>query len=183
MSMLKEQNIHIRRYRSISYAKWGYLFIAPFFIVYILCNLIPQFLTIYNSFFESYLDGLTQVGPNFVGFENFVKLFTPDNTGVIGIFKYTGNTLIIWLIGAIPQFVVAMLLALFFTGYRLNIKGQPFFKAVIYMPNLIMASAFAMLFFTLFSNVGPVNQLLLQLGYLTKHLTFPYKGTVKFRSH
>ena len=27
------------------------------------------------------------------------------------------------------------------------------------MPNLIMASAFSMLFFTLFSNVGPINQL------------------------
>ncbi|HOQ08428.1 MAG TPA: sugar ABC transporter permease [Clostridiales bacterium] len=172
MSRQKEQNNYFRRHKSISYAKWGYLFIAPFFIVYILCNLIPQFLTIYNSFFESYMDGLTQVGPTFVGFKNYVTLFTPDSNGVIGIFKYTGNTLIIWLLGAIPQFVVAMLLALFFTSYRLNIKGQPFFKAVIYMPNLIMASAFAMLFFTLFSNVGPVNQMLIQLGILEKPFDF-----------
>ena len=27
---------------SISYAKWGYIFIAPFFIVYICCTLIPS---------------------------------------------------------------------------------------------------------------------------------------------
>lgn len=172
MSRQREQNNYLRRYRSISYAKWGYLFIAPFFIVYILCSLIPQFLTIYNSFFESYLDGLTQVGPNFVGFKNYVTLFTPDNNGVIGIFKYTSNTLVIWLLGAIPQFVIAMILALFFTSYRLNIRGQTFFKSVIYMPNLIMASAFAMLFFTLFSNVGPVNQMLIQLGILEKSFDF-----------
>ena len=34
------------------------------------------------------------------------------------------------------------------------------------MPNLIMASAFSMLFYMLFSNVGPVNQLLTQAGFL-----------------
>ena len=40
--------------KSISYAKWGYLFILPFFLVYIVFTLTPQFLTIYNSFFENY---------------------------------------------------------------------------------------------------------------------------------
>ena len=40
----------------------------------------------------------------------------------------------------------------------MKLKGQQFFKTVIYMPNLIMASAFAMLFFTLFSDVGPDQQ-------------------------
>ena len=66
--------------------------------------------------------------------------------------------------GAVPQVLVALLLAVFFTSYRLNLKGQQFFKTVIYMPNLIMASAFSMLFFTLFSPVGPVNQILLSTG-------------------
>jgi cellobiose transport system permease protein len=175
-----EENIAIRRHRSVSYAKWGYLFIAPFFIVYILCTLIPQFLTVYNSFFESYMDGLKQVGPNYVGIKNYIALFTPDSTGVIGIIKYTQNTLIIWILGAVPQFVIAMLLALFFTSYRLNIKGQPFFKSVIYLPNLIMASAFAMLFFTLFSNVGPVNQLLLQTGIIDQTFDF-FRSKVSVR--
>ncbi len=35
--------------------------------------------------------------------------------------------------------------------------ARGFFKTVIYMPNLIMASAFAMLFFALFADNGPVN--------------------------
>lgn len=161
-----------KKRKSVSYAKWGYIFTAPFFIVYTLCTLIPQLLTIYNSFFENYMSGLNHVGPRFVGLANYITLFTPDNAGQIDILKYAGNTFVIWAIGAVPQIVVAMLLALFFTSYRLKIKGQPFFKAVIYMPNLIMASAFSMLFFTLFSNVGPINQMLVSSGMMDKPFDF-----------
>ena len=158
--------------KGISYAKWGYLFIAPFFIIYAIFNLYPLALTIYNSFFENYRSGLKQVGPNFVGLANYVKLFTPDDTGTIDILKYAGNTVVLWVGGAIPQILIALLLAIFFTSYRLNIRGQQFFKTVIYMPNLIMASAFSMLFYTLFSNVGPVNQLLVQLGWIDEAIPF-----------
>ena len=155
-----------------SYAKWGYLFILPFFIFYIAFTLVPQLMTFYNSFFENYRDGLKQIGPNFVGFRNYVKLFSPDKSGSIGMLKYFGNTIVLWLMGAVPQVLVALLLAVFFTSYRLNIKGQQFFKTVIYMPNLIMAAAFSMLFFTLFSPVGPVNQVLLSSGWINESINF-----------
>ena len=166
--------------KSVSYAKWGYIFIIPFFTIYAIFTLYPQLLTIYNSFFENYRSGLRQIGPNFVGFANYVKLFTPDKNGSIDILKYAWNTIILWVGGAIPQIVVALLLAIFFTSYRLNIKGQQFFKAVIYMPNLIMASAFSMLFFTLFSTVGPVNQLLMDGGIIDEAIDFfAFKITVR----
>ena len=161
-----------KKQKSVSYAKWGYIFIAPFFIAYIVFTLVPQFLTVYNSFFETYRIGLQQVGPNFVGLENYKALFTPDADGTILILKYTANTMILWVAGAIPQFVIAMLLALFFTSYRLNIKGQGFFKTVIYMPNLIMAAAFSMLFYTLFSRVGPIQALLEGWGVIDHTFDF-----------
>ena len=160
------------RKTGVSYAKWGYIFILPFFITYIIFTLTPQIMTIYNSFFENYRNGLKQIGPNFVGLRNYVALFTPDKSGTIGMLKYFGNTLILWVMGAVPQVVIALLLAVFFTSYRLNIKGQQFFKTVIYMPNLIMAAAFSMLFFTLFSTVGPVNQILLAHGIVEKSVNF-----------
>ncbi|MCI9644121.1 MAG: sugar ABC transporter permease [Oscillibacter sp.] len=168
------------RRKGVSYAKWGYIFIAPFFLAYAVFHLAPQVLTVYNSFFENYREGLTQVGPNFVGLKNYAALFTPDSSGSVDILKYAGNTLALWLGGAVPQILVALLLAIFFTSYRLRIKGQAFFKAVIYLPNLIMASAFSMLFYTLFSNVGPVNQLLMQLGW-SDHVIdfFAVKFTVR----
>lgn len=37
----------------ISYAKWGYVFIAPFFLAYALFHFAPQLLTIYNSFLKT----------------------------------------------------------------------------------------------------------------------------------
>lgn len=168
--MRKSPTLHRRK--GVSYAKWGYIFIAPFFLTYAVWTLVPQLLTIYNSFFENYMDGLKHVGPNFVGLQNYVKLLTPDKSGSIALLKYTWNTMLLWVMCAVPQITISLLLAVFFTSYRLNIKGQPFFKAVIYMPNLIMAAAFSMLYFTLFSNVGPVNQLLMKWGIVDKAIDF-----------
>ena len=176
---MKRLPVRARR-KSVSYAKWGYIFIIPFFTIYAIFTLYPQLLTVYNSFFENYRSGLRQIGPNFVGFANYVKLFTPDKNGSVDILKYAWNTIALWVGGAIPQIAVALLLAIFFTSYRLNIKGQQFFKTVIYMPNLIMASAFSMLFFTLFSTVGPVNQLLLEGGIVNEAIDFfAFKVTVR----
>jgi multiple sugar transport system permease protein len=158
--------------KSVSYAKWAYIFITPFFISYILFTLIPQFLTVYNSFFENYRNGLEQVGPNFVGLGNYIKLLTPDSSGTIDFLRYLGNSLAMWIAGAVPQFLIALLLAVLFTSSRLNLKGQGIAKTIIYMPNLIMASAFSMLVFSLFSNVGPVNKFLIETGILKEYYNF-----------
>lgn len=158
--------------KSISYAKWGYIFILPFFLVYAVFTFYPQILTIYYSFFKYFRDGLTWIGPEFIGFDNYKALLTPTAEGTIDILKYFGNTVIMWVMGAAPQFVIALALAVFFTSTRLNIKGQSIMKTVIYMPNLIMASAFSMLFFTLFSTVGPINSLFVSMGIIDKAFDF-----------
>ncbi|MBQ9708675.1 MAG: sugar ABC transporter permease [Firmicutes bacterium] len=144
--------------KGISYAKWGYIFILPFFIAFFVFQLIPLISTFYYSFFEYYRSGLTIIGPNPVGLDNYKALFESDFP------KYMGNTVIMWLLGFVPQIIVSLVLAAWFTDLRLRIKGKQFFKVVIYMPNLIMASAFAMLFFALFSANGPVNAFLQSSG-------------------
>ena len=157
-----------KKVRSVSYAKWGYVFIAPFFIVFALFQLYPLVSTIYYSFFEYFFKqgGLIQVGPKFVGWTNYLYVFSKD------LPRYFGNTIIMWLMGFIPQIVFSLLLAAWFTDLRLKLKGQTFFKTVIYMPNLIMASAFAMLFFALFSYNGPVNAVLLSMGWIKTPISF-----------
>ena len=152
--------------RSISYAKWGYIFIAPFFIAFAIFQLIPLASTIYYSFFEYYRSGLKVIGPNFTGLSNYVKLLSLD------LPKYLGNTMLLWILGFVPQIIISLLLAVWFTDNRLRIRCQPFFKTVIYMPNLIMASAFAMLFFALFSDNGPVNAALISAGILNEPFRF-----------
>lgn len=141
------------RKHNIQYDNWGYVFIAPFFVIYIIFSLIPLLTTFIFSLFEYYRVGLLTVGPTFIGLENFKAIFTAgDSLG-----KYFFNTLIMWVMGFVPQIIISLLLAVWFTNTELNLKGQGFFKTVIYMPNLIMAATFAMLFFTLFSPNGPVN--------------------------
>ncbi|MDD6155658.1 MAG: sugar ABC transporter permease [Lachnospiraceae bacterium] len=159
-----------RRANVVRYNKWGYIFLIPFVVTYIVFQLIPMATTIYNSFFECYKSGLTQVGPNFVGLDNYkVVLGGPE------IWTYAKNTLIMWVMGFAPQILLSLLLGAWFSDPSLRLKGQRFFKTVIYLPNLIMASAFSMLFFTLFSDSGPINDILMNIGIISE----PYK----FMSH
>ncbi|MBE5891138.1 MAG: sugar ABC transporter permease [Lachnospiraceae bacterium] len=151
----------------VKYNRWGYIFLIPFTIVFIVFQLIPLISTFWNSFFENYRSGLTQIGPNFIAFDNFKKVFSSGE-----IWMYAKNTLIMWILGFVPQIFFSLLLGAWFSDKRLNIKGAGFFKTVIYMPNLIMASAFAMLFFTLFSDSGPINSILVNMGILSKPFSF-----------
>ena len=151
----------------VQYNRWGYYFLIPFVLVYLLFQFVPLVTTIYNSFFENYRSGLKQIGPNFIGLGNYVKILSNAD-----LWKYAGNTMIMWLIGFIPQIITSLLLGAWFTDPSLRLRGQRFFKTVIYLPNLIMASAFAMLFFTLVSDSGPINSILMQLGIISKPFTF-----------
>ncbi len=160
-------NSNGRKKHSVTKGKWGIIFLLPFAVAFLAFQLYPLAYTIYNSFFENYRDGLTQVGPNWVGLKNYKEaIFEAD------LLKYAGNTMIMWVIGFIPQILVSLLLASWFANNRLRIRGASFFKTIIYMPNLIMASAFSMLFFALFSKVGPVNGLLQSLHIIDKPFVF-----------
>ena len=159
-----------RKRKGVSYAKWGYIFILPFFISFFIFSFMPLADTVRYSFYEYYRSGVKEVGPTFIGLANYKALLGSD------MLQYAGNTLILWLIGFIPQIVIALVLAEWFVDRRLKIHGKQFFKVVIYLPNLIMASAFAMLFFTMFSTNGPINSILMSIGLTSKPIDF--MGTV-----
>lgn len=152
---------------SVSYSKWGYIFIAPFFLAFLVFTLYPLFFTIYNSFFEHFFIGLQRHGPYFIGLDNYTQVL-----GSGQLVTYFENTLIMWMLGFIPQIAVSLLLAAWFTDLRLKLRAQGLFKTVIYMPNLIMATAFAMLFFMLFAVNGPVNTTLIDLGIIQEPIQF-----------
>ena len=172
LAITSEVKPKTKKIKSVSYAKWGYIFIIPFFIAYLAFTLYPQIKTFYYSFFDYRESGLDIIGPNFVGFANYAKLFKVSATGNVLIWKTLGNTLIMWVMGAVFQILIALILAIFFTSTRLNLKCTGFFKAVFYMPNLIMASAFAFLFYVLFNTVGPVNQIAIKFGWLDHGIDF-----------
>lgn len=162
---MKQQH---KKSKVVSFNKWGYIFLIPFVVVYLVFSFVPLVSTIYYSFFEKYRVGVIEVGPNWIWFDNYKTLLTNGD-----LITYTTNTLVMWIIGFIPQLLVSLLLGSWFSDTRLRIKGSAFFKTVIYLPNLIMASAFAMLFFTLFSDGGPINAMLQSIGLQNPEV--PYK--------
>ena len=107
------------------------------------------------------------MGPNFVGFGNYAKLLSDGDLGI-----YFKNTMIMWIMGFVPQIIVSLILGAWFSDPSLRLRFQQFFKTVIYLPNLIMAAAFAMLFFTLFSDGGPINNILMSIGLISQPFKF-----------
>lgn len=145
--------------------KFGYFFIAPFFIVFTIFNLYPTFYTIYLAFQD--VAGFNIEG-SFVKFQNFISLLNNQL-----FLKSVGNTLILWTINFIPQILLALLLAYWFTNNRLRIRGQNIFKSIFYFPNIITAASVAVIFYALFSYPrGPINLILIETGVLQSPFDF-----------
>jgi multiple sugar transport system permease protein len=144
----------------ISYRKkyYGYFFVAPFVIGFLLFGLYPLYNTLALSFTDTTLLSRTS---NNIGMDNFTRLFA-DNL----FLKAIGNTWLLWTLNFIPQIGIAMLLSVWFTSPQLRIKGVGAWRALFYLPNLLTPAAIAALFFSLFSFYGPVNQFLVRGGFL-----------------
>ena len=138
--------------KAVRYNKWGYIFLIPFIVVFVIFQLVPLVNTIYNSFFENYMSGLTQVGPTFVGLDNYKALFSGGD-----IWTYFKNTMVLWIMCFIPQIFLSLLLGAWFSDVRLKLKGSRFFKTVIYLPNLIMASVVLHTLFRWWTNQFPAD--------------------------
>lgn len=157
-------------FKKLKHHQYGYLFVAPFIIGFLVFGLYPVVNTILLSFTDRTLMSSEY---NFVGLKNFQLLFA-DKTFITAV----TNTWELWLMNFIPQLGIAFLLAIWFTNNRLKLKGVGIWRMIFYMPNLMMASAVAALFFSLFSYYGPVNQFLVGSGFLPEAVDFLRKPAV-----
>jgi len=133
--------------------RWGYFFVFPFVLVFVLFNLYPTLYTFMIAFTD--LKGLRQ-DYVFVGFKNFIKLVQDQY-----FWGAVSNTFIMWSWNFAPQLGLALILSIWLSDIRLKLKGKGLFRALIYMPNLLTAASVAMLFRSLFGfPTGPVNQFL-----------------------
>ena len=159
----------------VSYAKYGYIFIAPFFIAYILFMIYPLFNTVLLSF-----KGNGEAVDQFIGLRNYQWLLFGEEgnraaTSVHNSFLNTlGNTAILWIGNFVVQLVLSLLLAVWFSDVRVKIKGTGFFKVVMYMPNIITAASVAGMFLMLFGNTkyGAINSLLMNWGIINDPVLF-----------
>ncbi len=150
------------RRKGVNYSKYGYIFSLPFIFAFLVFSMYPILYTAAIGFTN--LQGLIpkpiQILDN--PFQNFKDLIF-DN---VAFRTSLSNTAILWISNFIPQIVLALLLAAWFTNQRLRIRGQGAFKVMLYMPNIITASTIAVLFSTLFAYpMGPVNSLFEMMGW------------------
>ena len=137
--------------------RWGYVFVLPFVVVYAIFHLYPTAYTFFLAFTDA---GGLRRNINVVGLDNFARLV--QDTEFWGALR---NTFILWFMNFIPQIGVALLLSIWLSDARLNLKVRGPFRAIVYMPNLLTAAAVALLFRSLFEwPQGPVNQFLFPLG-------------------
>ncbi len=163
-----------KKRKTVEYGRYGYLFIAPFFIVYAVFQLWPLIYTIWMSFMEYYAKGLKEVGPNFAGFKNYMNVVIGSGDNFLNTYTIRAlkNTIFIWVLNFVPQIALSLLLASWFTDTRVKLKAQGAFKVTMFMPNLITAASLAVLFYSLFSINGPVTQLLKNMGVLAADYDF-----------
>ncbi len=145
--------------------KMAYLFILPFFIVYLVFSLYPILSSLSISFFAD-SDPLSGKGMTFTGFDNYVRLFTSNY-----FYSYVGNTIVIWLFSIIPQLTIALILALILNERW--VKGRTMLRSVYYFPNLVTPITVGLLFNMLFSFPGgAVNNLFTALKLLHAPVDF-----------
>ncbi|QLQ22803.1 MAG: sugar ABC transporter permease [Paracoccaceae bacterium] len=139
--------------------RYGYLFIAPFWVVFLTFSIYPVLLTLYYSF-TNYTGS---PGEEVVGFANYTRLLT-DTYFIEAFF----NTIKIWGINFVLQIGLALLLALIFSDLRLKLKGLSFFRSFFYLPNLITISSVALLFGILLDwQHGSLNMVLMKIGLIS----------------
>jgi cellobiose transport system permease protein len=140
--------------------KWGYLFIAPFFFMFLLFGLAPIIYSIYIAFFN--WDPLgTQ---DFIGLENFQLLMEdPD------FWLAMSNTFEIWLLSTIPMLLMSIGLATIL--HRQFLKGSTFWRTILLVPNITSVLAVAIVFGQLFGrDFGMINIVIGSLGF--PHIDF-----------
>ncbi len=161
--------------KSVSYAKYGYLFSLPFVIAYLIFSLYPTVYTAIIGFTD--LKGVSASSFHFLKenpFDNFRIILTSPTFQTA--FR---NTVVMWLLNFVPQILLALLLTAWFTDRRFKIPGVGLFKVLFYMPNIITAATVAILFYALFGYpMGPVNDLLMRFGLLKEPFNFLIKKNI-----
>ncbi|MDO5808514.1 MAG: sugar ABC transporter permease [Lachnospiraceae bacterium] len=140
--------------KTIKKYKMPYLFILPFFVLFLVFQLIPIIWTVYISFTQWRGIG----DPQFIGWANYQKILI-DNM----FWDALKNTVVYWISGLVLILIFALLIASILNSELL--KGRVFFKTVTFLPNVCAAIAMGLIFRLFFDeNAGLINEALETFG-------------------
>jgi cellobiose transport system permease protein len=140
--------------------RWGYLFTAPFFVMFLIFGLAPILYSVYIAFFNWDALGTQE----FIGLANFDELFIDTR-----FWNALVNTLDIWLLSTIPMLIFSIGLAAILHNPAL--RGSTFFRTILLVPNITSVLAIAIVFGQLFGrDFGMVNIIVGAFGF--EHIDF-----------
>ena len=148
-----------KRRRGLHGAGWAYLFLSPYFLVYLTFGFFPIAYTLFLSFTN--WDGINPA--SFVGLRNYIRLFTKDPY----FFRALFNTGILMAAYIPLMLVVGLSLANALYSDRLPFKK--FFQLGNFLPYITVPVAVGIIFSLLFDyRTGLINRVLLATGLLEK---------------
>lgn len=135
-----------------------YLFVAPFFLLFVVIGLFPLAYTAYVSL--NHWDLLDSAGHTFAGLDNYRALLHDSF-----FWNALRNTVSIWVLSTVPQLLLALgLAALLNTA----IRARTFFRVAVALPTATSLVAVTIIFAQLYArDFGLVNFVLGHLGLPT----------------
>jgi len=140
----------------------GLTFMLPTLIILVTFTLLPIAYSLFLSFTRVNLFG--GIDFQWVGFDNYVNAWNDDRvwTALKNTFRYA--------LFVVPiQTAIALLMAAVLNS---GIRFQNTFRTIYFLPTLTSSSALTMIFMFLFSLNGPINNVLVSLGFLEAPVNF-----------
>ena len=146
--------------------EWStFIFLAPYYVLFLIFIVVPVLMAVGLSF--TYFDSIQF--PNFIGFRNYVSLFTQDPVFMQHVLPNTIRfALIVGPLGYILSFMMAWLLA------QIPSKPRTVLALALYSPSMTAGVAMSVLWRVIFSGdeAGYINAILLQLNIITQPIQF-----------
>lgn len=133
-------------------------FCLPALLSLVIMFVYPVCRTVVMSFFQVESVTATTADWSFYGLGNYAKIF-----GSASFMTSMRNMMLIWIVGGVFTLLLAMLMAVVVTS---GIRGKKFFRAAIYMPNIISAVALATMWIQYIFNYdyGMLNEIVQLFG-------------------
>ena len=141
--------------RPLSYKINIFLFLVPALILFVGILIAPIVMSVYYSFTE--WNGLGT--PEWIGFANYVELFTSKSINIMRALK---NAMLLAGLSVCIQLPFALLLALTLSRH---VKGERWYLAIYFMPVLISSVVIGQLWIKIYNpEYGVLNMLLRSMG-------------------
>lgn len=138
--------------RDFARNKQVYLIFLPVFLYFFVIHYLPMFGVVMS--FQNYNVRQGIFGSQWVGMDNFVRLFSGDQFGIA-----LRNTIIIGLFNILFGFTAPLIFALLITQVR-NQKFRKFIQLCTYMPNFVASMVICTLLTQFLANDGAITLIL-----------------------